>query len=407
MGSLLAGRYQIEDPLGQGGMGSVFRATQLGLDRKVAVKLLEVEGADAHARFQREAKLVARLHHPAIVQVIDYGIDAGQAFLVMEFVEGVNLESLVVSGEHIEAPRLVEVAASVLEALFSAHQMGVVHRDVKPANIMLRGGARGPPVLLDFGIARAELEQDSKITRAGIVMGTAAYMSPEQTRGERVDGRADVYSLACTLYELASGRPPFIAPNAADVLAAHLYREPPRLENLIEKPLPLPLVNAIMRGLAKSPSDRCTDALEYASILRDSLVEKTKRGAIATHRDSPTTQSGIRAIPTTGAKLFIEGAGDEAEGLRTALALANIEMSNAETADVHLIVVGRRDAVHIARARAASEKHIPLLLAVNQINPAVLADAISAGVHDVLLWPPDATKAVSKILSAARKRSRS
>jgi eukaryotic-like serine/threonine-protein kinase len=403
----IAGRYFIESPLGQGGMGSVYRALQLGLDRKVAIKILEVEGADANARFQREAKMVARVNHPNVVRIIDYGIDGGEAFIAMEFVEGISLESVVMSAQVLSAERLVEIAASVCEALHAAHSMGVVHRDVKPANIMLRGGLDGSVVLLDFGIARAEQELDAKITRAGVVMGTAAYMSPEQTRGERVDGRADVYSLACTLFELTTGRPPFLAPNPADVLGAHLYRDPPRLETLLEHPLPQALIDVIMRGLSKNPTARCENALEYAALLRESLIEKPKRGTEVSHRSAPSAQPSSNAVPQA-ASVFLAGIdAAESSNLLNALAMGNISSKGDLEAQVHFVVVPQQgNAIEIARARAQQFPKIPLILALTHFDPQILAEVIAAGVFDVLKWPAEPTKVLAKIVSAARKRSR-
>lgn len=387
-------------------MGSVYRATQLGLGRSVAVKLLTMGGVDALGRFQREAQVLAHLEHPGIVKVHDFGLDEGQAYLVMELVEGTTLEKLIV--EHGAPPlrRFVAIANSILEALAAAHTAGVVHRDLKPANLMLRGGPDGEPVLLDFGIARLEVAGESALTQVGMVMGTAAYMSPEQVRGEPVDLRADLYSVACLLYELLSGRPPFEAVAAADILAAHLYREPlSLLQRQLVRPIPPAVDACILKGLSKRPQDRYESALAFAAALKAAAEDVTPRGEGKKGRPAAEAPAPLVADRTVRvAMLGAGGSAAERETMQNAMALAGL-VTVQDTPDVQLLVLAPGDEV-IASARAQLQRApgLPLVLCVHQIDPVVLAAAVSAGVYDVVLWPPEPTRLVRKLIQASRRK---
>jgi eukaryotic-like serine/threonine-protein kinase len=404
MNHVLAGRYRLEHALGSGGMGSVYRATQLGLDRSVAVKLLTVPTADALGRFEREAKVLAQLEHPGIVKVFDFGIDGGEAFLVMELVEGWTLEKVITREAPPPLARFLALATGMLEALGASHAAGVVHRDVKPANVMLRGGPDGSPVLLDFGIARIERAEAQALTQEGMVLGTAAYMSPEQVRGEAVDGRADLYGAACVFYELLSGRPPFESVAVADVLAAQLYREAtPLTQRQLVRPVSPAVDACILKALAKRPQDRFDTASDFAESLA-AAVGTVRRGEAKRERPPASRPSDI--VTSQVPRVVICGSGGtstERELVQNALAVAGINIVS-EAPDVCLLVLGLNDdVVATARTQLAAAPGVPVIVALHHVEPVVLAAAVAAGVYDVVLWPPEPTRLVRKVLQGSRR----
>jgi serine/threonine-protein kinase len=225
------GRYEIVRLLGEGGMGAVYQARQVAMDRMVALKLILAElvrSPAAAARFQREMKLTARIEHPNTIRVYDFGETEGQLYLTMELLRGRTLAKALAEAGRLELPRLVRIATQVTRALSAAHSEGVVHRDLKPDNAMLieQYGERDVVKVLDFGIAKSLDQQDAGMTSTGAVVGTPAYMSAEQAMGRAVDQRSDLYSLGIMLYEMASGRVPFQAPAVTAMLVAHATEMP-------------------------------------------------------------------------------------------------------------------------------------------------------------------------------------
>ena len=266
----VAGRYAVERELGRGGMGVVFLARDLALDRLVAIKLLppaRAASADQRARFLKEARTAARLSHPNIVPIHSVEESDGLVFFVMGYVAGETLGERVRRHGRLPAPEVTQVVREVAWALAYAHRQGVVHRDVKPENILLeRDGGRA--MVTDFGIA--QVSGDAADTPAGQVVGTARAVSPEQAAGEPVDGRSDLYSLGVTAYWAATGQWPFDGDSAAAVLAKHLTQTPPPVLGLRPE-LPAPLAQAIERCLAKSPADRFASGEELAAALGSTL----------------------------------------------------------------------------------------------------------------------------------------
>jgi serine/threonine protein kinase len=254
----LAGRYRIEELLGTGGMAQVYRGTDTVLSRPVAIKVLSAEYVRDPAfveRFRREAQAAARLNHPAVVSVYDTGSDDGIHFIVMEFVSGRTLADVLAAEGPLPPERAAAITARVAEALSFAHDAGLVHRDVKPANVMVTD--RGDVKVMDFGIARAASGQT--ITGTTSVLGTASYLSPEQAQGYRVDPRSDVYSLGVVLYELLTGQVPFTGPSAVAVAYKHVSEDPvPPSE--IRSGIPPTLEAIAMRAMAKDPSHRYQSA---------------------------------------------------------------------------------------------------------------------------------------------------
>ncbi|MET8797740.1 protein kinase [Nocardia sp. NPDC004568] len=262
------GRYRLLDPLGAGAMGEVHRAYDTGTQRMVAVKVLSREFAQDtvyRRRFQREAQLVARLHEPHIVPIHDFGEIDGRLFLEMRLVEAPNLASLLADRGSLPATEAVAVVAQIAAALDAAHAGGVVHRDVKPSNILIT--AEGFAYLIDFGIARSS--QDTTLTRAGTMIGTLAYMAPERLTLDRIDARSDVYSLACVLYECLAGTKPYTGESVERQIAAHLTERPPLPS---AAGLPPAFDEVVARGLAKDPDQRYGSAGELAAAAQQALA---------------------------------------------------------------------------------------------------------------------------------------
>ena len=266
----VAGRYAVERELGRGGMGVVFLARDLALDRLVAIKLLPLALAaspDRRGRFLREARTAARLSHPNIVPIHSVEESDGLVFFVMGYVAGETLGERIRRAGRLSAGELTQIVREVAWALAYAHRQGVVHRDVKPENILLeRDGGRA--VVTDFGIAH--VSGDAPDTPAGQIIGTARAVSPEQAAGEPVDGRSDLYSLGVTAYLAATGEWPFDGDSAAAILAQHLTRAPRPVLG-VRPDLPAPLAEAIERCLAKAPEDRFASGEELAAALGSTL----------------------------------------------------------------------------------------------------------------------------------------
>jgi len=259
------GRYEILERVGRGGMGVLYRAHDPALERDVALKMMHLDfTVDKHARerFQREARAVARLQHPNIVTIHELGEFDGTPFIVMEFLGGRDLEQMLRAGESLTLVQKLEIAEQICEALAYAHDHGIVHRDVKPANVRVLND--GKVKILDFGIARFAT---SSLTQSGAIMGTPSYMAPEQIMGQPVDGRADLFAAGVLLYELLSGRKPFTGESPTAVAYSIMHAEPPPLREELED-LPDAINTIVERALKKEPDDRYRTAREMASDLR-------------------------------------------------------------------------------------------------------------------------------------------
>jgi serine/threonine-protein kinase len=264
---LIGGRYALGELLGRGGMAEVRKGTDTRLGRTVAVKRLRTDLASDNtfqARFRREAQSAASLNHPAIVAVYDTGeVPAGdgsgvsQPYIVMEYVAGRTLRDILREGRKILPERALEISSGVLSALDYSHRAGIIHRDIKPGNVMLTPS--GDVKVMDFGIARAMSDASSTMTQTAAVVGTAQYLSPEQARGEAVDSRSDVYSAGCLLYELLTGRPPFIGDSPVAVAYQHV-REQAAPPSDHDTDLPPEIDAIVMKSLAKRVEDRYQSA---------------------------------------------------------------------------------------------------------------------------------------------------
>ncbi|HWO10422.1 MAG TPA: protein kinase [Polyangiaceae bacterium] len=272
IGQVLGGRYRVTSLLGEGGMGAVYRAEHTELKKPVALKVLNQEMAshrEAAKRFEREAMVSAQIQHPNVVSATDSGrLPDGSLYLVLEYIAGHSLRQLLEREKQLPPTRALWIGAQIADALGAAHREGVVHRDLKPGNVMLLAEDQPETVkVLDFGLARVNGESPSEgepLTRTGSVFGTPEYMSPEQARGEVVDHRADLYALGVILYELLSGKQPFVAPELVAILIKHIQEPPPPLP----ADVPEPIARYVMSLLDKDPNRRPSDARQVAKSLR-------------------------------------------------------------------------------------------------------------------------------------------
>jgi hypothetical protein len=291
VGEVVGERYRIEALLGEGGMGAVFRARHLSLDRPVALKVLHprlVEDAQVQQRFDREALAISKLDHPNCVRVMDFGTTpTGMKYLVMPLLEGQELREL--TGVALPTEQVVELGVQILQALDHAHKRGLVHRDLKPENIFLvrDDDDRHVVKLVDFGIVKLlESEGLAQLTRAGMAFGTPTYMSPEQAAGGKIDERTDLYSVGVILYELLTGVPPFTADEPAILMRMQILTDPPPLPDTV----PRPLADVVMKLLGKEPDERYATARDA----RRALVAAATGGVGA----SASTSSGEQPSPS-------------------------------------------------------------------------------------------------------------
>ena len=302
-----SGRYELTHLIARGGMAQVYRAMDRQLERPVALKVLFPELSVDRTfveRFRREAQAAANLSHPNIVPVFDWGEDDGSYFIVMEYVEGRPLSAVLRDPQPMPPRQIANIGAGVAAALAFAHRHGVVHRDVKPGNVLITPD--GDVKVTDFGIARA-MNTEESLTQTGAVMGTAAYFSPEQAEGKGVDSRSDIYSLGVVLYEMAVGRPPFTGDSPVAVASKHV-RDMPVLPREANPTVPPALEAVIMKAMAKNPDDRYGSAEELrADLLRfadgrpveaaDPGLTSVMTAAVAATQAVPMTTGRTMAIP--------------------------------------------------------------------------------------------------------------
>lgn len=335
----LSSRYELGEILGFGGMSEVHLAKDARLDRDVAIKVLRQDLArdpTFYLRFRREAQNAAALNHPAIVAVYDTGeadTETGPLpYIVMEFVEGHTLRDIV-RGEGPMAPkRAMEVIADVCAALDFSHRNGIVHRDVKPANVMINNA--GAVKVMDFGIARAIADSSSPMTQTAAVIGTAQYLSPEQARGEQVDARSDVYSLGCVLFEILTGEPPFTGDSPVAVAYQHV-REDPRLPSTVNPDIPRELDSIILKAMSKNPANRYQSAADMRSDLIRVLGGQRPSAPMVMNDEDRTTILGSMDPPRTG--YVTQPAPDPTTSRRAARHTAEEERPNRSGLRVALI----------------------------------------------------------------------
>src|SRR5512146_1505843 len=289
----LAGQYALERELGRGGMATVFLAQDLKHKRPVALKLLlpELAASLGAERFHREIEIAARLQHPHILTVLDSGEVAGQLWFTMPYVEGQSLRGRLRREQQLPVEDALRITREAASALDYAHEHGVVHRDIKPENILLT--RRGEVLVADFGIARA-LGTGEALTQTGMAMGTPAYMSPEQAAGGAVDGRSDLYSLGCVLYEMLAGEVPYTGPTAQAIVAKR-FSDPVPSVRRVRPSVPEAADLALQRALAMVPADRFTSAFDFAQALQQVVTTPTAMPTVATPAPAP-----VMAGPSAG-----------------------------------------------------------------------------------------------------------
>jgi tRNA A-37 threonylcarbamoyl transferase component Bud32/CheY-like chemotaxis protein len=293
LGTVIAG-YRIEERIGRGGMGVVYRAEHINLQRRAAVKIIAPDLADSEGfreRFTREARIAAALQHPNIVTVYDAGEVDGLLYLAMQYIEGEDLAAVLLRERRLRPYRAIDVCRQVAAALDAAHAMGLIHRDVKPANVLIEGRTA---FLTDFGLTK-RLDGTQQITRAGDVVGTIHYVAPEQIEGRKVSARSDVYSLGCLLYHCLSGHVPFERETDVAVIYAHLSEEPAKLAD-IRPELPPGLDAVVAKAMDKSPDRRFPSCGDMISAARAVLDAAGPLGDTTPPRQS--TGFGAMAKPT-------------------------------------------------------------------------------------------------------------
>ena len=455
IGTLFGGRFKILAQLGQGGMGTVWRAEQVALKREVALKTMHPYLANAPGqaeRFHREAHVLAKLHHKNSVEVYDVGAAEGTLFIAMEILAGNGLDDLLRAGGPMQPQRAIALAAQVLDALEAAHAAGVVHRDLKPANIFVlsrkkkgaspgtKGPARGADLfssafhqafgsdpalevqdqvkVLDFGLAFLKEEQGGRITRQGQTAGTPAYMSPEQCRGEQVDGRADLYALGCTLYEMLSGAPPFGygETNAMEVMAAQLYQPAQKMSAMRwDLTIPAPVEDAVLKAIAKLPQERWQDAKE----MRDGLLAALERAASPAevrgdgkHVERKPTELLLAPMRVTSERAIGLAGGAASLPVATALGAAGLSVREVAGAGADLSTFGAvvvsstagSSGLQLAGALAGQPGAPPVLLCGPEDDLQEMAQAIALGVYDYVPLPLDPADLSRKVARALRQR---
>lgn len=347
------GGYVLEDVIGQGGMGVVYRARHEESGDVVAVKLMAPDLASSPAyrdRFIREAQLSQQIAHPSIVPILGAGDDEGELFIVMELIDGPNLKEIIATDGPLELKRAVRLFGDIAAALDAAHEAGVVHRDVKPQNILIeRDPATGKErvFVTDFGLIRPT-GQESTVSRTGTVFGSIQYMSPEQVEGLPADGRADVYSLGCVFYECLTGSIPFDGPNEVAVLWAHVNEAPPRLTDQ-RRDVPGGLDEFVSRALAKHPDDRFLTCGEFIAALEQSVTRRKRPSILPAIRPLvPRKKRDLTEREVWSPNFFpelsrVRAATDRTDWVRVAAVGALLMVSAA--AFVHLTVKGGIPAV--------------------------------------------------------------
>lgn len=394
---LLGDRYRLVRMIGSGGMGTVWEAEDETLGRPVAVKVLSesfAAGERAVRRFEREAQAAARLSGPYIAAVYDFGRSEGRPYIVMELVRGETLEDRLAREGPLPPREASRIATQVAEALEEAHRAGIVHRDVKPGNVMLTPA--GDVKVMDFGIAAAAWAE--RVTTSGLVLGTPSYLAPEQAKSEKTTPASDVYALGAMLYEMVAGRPPFVAESPVALALAHI-REDPRPLDQVADGVPPSLASASMAALAKDPAERPPSAAAFASMLREPTVtlqsiavsEDTiplapvAQGPEDTTQVAPLAPGPEETVPLSPVRHH----GDRRRILIPAVLIAAVLLLI-----LAILMVEARDRSILQRARR--EARVGVLVTVPELSGKTISEAqdaleeVGLGVGDVRLRPAEA-----------------
>ncbi len=347
--SILNGQFKILRKIGTGGMGSVYKASQVEMNRLVAVKILHAklkDRKDLVSRFRREARAMSHLEHPNTARVMMYGeLDEGELYIVMEYLEGRNLNQIVRREGPMSLERAIPVLVQVCGALEEAHELGIVHRDLKPENIFLtnRAGFTDFAKVLDFGLAKVterELRPGSiMLTQEGMVFGTPEFMSPEQAQGQVLDRRSDLYSLAIILYEALTGKLPFDARTSMEYIQLHVTKPPiPLDERVPGKTFPAGLSDVINKALEKDPEDRWATAAAFGEALRHYAPPEALSGVMGPALSKPAPGSGPAPAPPSdevrqdAETIEVSGGPGRGAGANQAAAVADTDPATPPTA---------------------------------------------------------------------------
>jgi tRNA A-37 threonylcarbamoyl transferase component Bud32 len=431
-GEVIAGKYELEEVLGEGGMGTVYRAQHLALKQPVAIKMMhaELSGTEKYRqRFTREARVSSMLQHPNAVRVYDFGEHQGSLYLVMECLPGKPLRQMIRRSSLPSLPTMIEVGIQVANALDAAHALRLIHRDLKPDNIMveLRDDGELRAVLVDFGLAfQRDPKQETpdpelgRLTTVGLVSGTPQYMSPEQARGLDVDPALDVYALGCVMFEMAVGRPPFEGASAMDILNCHIFVPAPSARaRAPQRGVPQALDDLILEMMRKQATQRPTAAevSEALTALRDGKLSEltaqrgqrflTPRSARAEAVAPPYAVRTVvgQDLPEPGVVAVLGWPLEHP--LRLAL-MANGYTCQDATLDAvperaEVVFAPRADLAHAARLCAHGR---PVLVTAQAGDMEVMAQWLRAGVEEVILEPVRAEEMLKKVQRALRKARR-
>ena len=423
-GDVVAGRYRIDGVIGQGGMGVVYRATHLGLERRVALKVMNLElgwSADSRRAFEREARVAARLRHPHAVEVHDYGADGDWVYLVMELLDGTVLRAIIEQTDPVILQhRALTIARQVADVLVAAHEIGLVHRDLKPDNIML---LRTPPgedraVVVDFGLAF--IVDDARLgrhTRPGVGAGTPDYLAPEQARGVSVGPPTDVYALGVVLFEMLTGTRPFMRPTTIDTLIAHRYLPPPSpAEARPGVEVAPPLADLVRRMLAKVPHLRPTAEEVRADL--DGLLARAAGAPAGGEVKVGRAARMIQTAPTVQINPVVQPAAERRIGVVGAPLPPAIEVAFAAVGWTALPLDPARpgvetglNAIYAPLADAATLRGLralgaPVVASAVPDDVARVADLARAGVADVVGAPVEPDELIRKLARAMRTAER-
>jgi CheY-like chemotaxis protein len=402
LGTVIAG-YRIEERIGRGGMGVVYRAEHINLQRRAAIKIIApdlAESAGFRERFTREARIAAALQHPNIVTVYDAGEVDGLLYLAMQYIQGEDLAAVLMRDGRLRPYRAIDVCRQVASALDAAHAMGLIHRDVKPANVLIEGRTA---FLTDFGLTKRLDGTHAQITRVGDVVGTIHYVAPEQIEGRKVSARSDVYSLGCLLYHCLSGSVPFARETDVAVIYAHLSEEPAKLAE-VRPDLPEGLDAVVAKAMDKSPDRRfpsCGDMISAARAVLDAAGplgdttpprQTTGLGTIA----APTPEVAVAAAAARRPRVLLGGLDDQTSAVtRVALgghvdvleapADATVERAREERPD--LVIVDWAGAPGIAELRADALTRDAKVLLLVDYGHSERREVAAAGADERLASP--------------------
>lgn len=331
IGERLFGDYILKKKLGEGGMGAVYLAENVAIDQRIAIKVLHPEAANSDEivqRFNREAHAIARLSHPNTIRVFIFGkTDEPLIYLAMEYVDGKSLRDVIHENERLSELRAINIMRQTLHALAEAHELGVVHRDLKPDNIMLTRFRDTDDFVkvLDFGIAKVQEkdgQEQKKLTQAGIVYGTPEYLSPEQAKGKDIDHRSDLYAMGIILYEMITGIVPFSGSTSLAILAGHVYQAPPDPAEVARVPVSSAMRRVILKAIAKSANDRYQNAMDFLTDLEkieaDALGSKSFSTSMIDVRQTGLIYEAARAARVAYSETEAQAEADRAKLAATA-----------------------------------------------------------------------------------------